>query len=67
MGNTAKQPKGPVTAYLIDKQGRLQATHLLYEPDPEDAVKRMNRTAEAATDGRVRWTLNEEEVRSNGP
>lgn len=67
MGTRRTRMKGPVTAYLIDKQGRVHSTHLLYEPDPEDGVQRMNRTAAAATDGRLRWTLSQDEVRTDLP
>jgi len=49
--------KPPTPAYLTDKTGRIIETLMIYAKVPKKDVAAMNGTAQAATDGKVWWTL----------
>ena len=49
--------KKQILAYLVDGSGEVFETHPIYAKDPEHDVEQMNKTAKAATDGNLFWTL----------
>lgn len=49
--------KTPAQALLVDKNGKVHSTHMLYSPDPDAEIIQMNKTATVYTDGRLSWIL----------
>lgn len=46
-----------ITAYLIDKDGKIHEELVIRAKNPQEDVDAMNGTCEKATEGKLRWTL----------